>query len=407
MAIEHREQHREAGRSTPTQLRRRPAVGRREQGLHLEQQRTRALELAQTHEPAAPPGRSARNAADGLRDLAQAAAGHLEHAELGGAAEAVLAGAQEPERALVVAVERQHRVDEVLEHARAGELAVLGDVPDEHDRRAVQLGEADQLRRALRGSAPTLPGRPSARVAVDGLDRVDHDRRELAGERELARGREDRLDARLGEQQQSLVRRRRAASPARRPARSTPRRWRRAPRPRPRRCPPRPAAAASTCRCPVRRRPARRCPRPARRRARDRPRRCRCRVAGLLRCSRPRRPAWRCPSRARRDRPARRRRRAARSSSTRRSSGTCRTSRSRSPRTRCRPSASSPSPCAESLAPRLRARELAARVSWPRGTWPGAPPTAWPDHDAGARERPRRRAARARSRTRPTMCARA
>ena len=36
---------------------------------------------------------------------------------------------------VALALERQHGVDDVLEHARPGEAAVLGDVTDEHDRR--------------------------------------------------------------------------------------------------------------------------------------------------------------------------------------------------------------------------------------------------------------------------------
>jgi hypothetical protein len=37
------------------------------------------------------------------------------------------------------ALEIEHRVDHVLDHARAGDLAVLGDVADEHDRGARRL----------------------------------------------------------------------------------------------------------------------------------------------------------------------------------------------------------------------------------------------------------------------------
>ena len=52
----------------------------------------------------------------------------------------------------LVALEGGDGVDHVLDHAGAGDLAVLGDVADEDDGRAGGLGEADQGLR--RRSAP-------------------------------------------------------------------------------------------------------------------------------------------------------------------------------------------------------------------------------------------------------------
>ena len=43
-----------------------------------------------------------------------------------------------------IALEIEHGIDHVLDDARAGDLAVLGDVADEHDRRAARLGVADE-----------------------------------------------------------------------------------------------------------------------------------------------------------------------------------------------------------------------------------------------------------------------
>ena len=86
-------------------------------------------------------------------DLAQAAAGHLEHADLVGRTEAVLHRAQDAELVRAFAFEREHRVDHVLDHARAGDLAVLGDVADQDDGGAGALGEADQHLRARRAPA--------------------------------------------------------------------------------------------------------------------------------------------------------------------------------------------------------------------------------------------------------------
>ncbi|MFI4925733.1 MAG: ATPase domain-containing protein, partial [Vicinamibacteria bacterium] len=55
----------------------------------------------------------------------------------------------EPERRMRVAFEIEHRVDDVLEHARTGDRAVLGHVADENDDDAALLGDARQLRRAF------------------------------------------------------------------------------------------------------------------------------------------------------------------------------------------------------------------------------------------------------------------
>ena len=65
----------------------------------------------------------------------QAALGHREHAELVDGAEAVLDRAHQPEARMRVALEIEHRVDDVLQHARAGDRALLGHVADEDARR--------------------------------------------------------------------------------------------------------------------------------------------------------------------------------------------------------------------------------------------------------------------------------
>ena len=57
-------------------------------------------------------------------------------------AEPVLQRAERAVRALALALELQHAVDEVLEHARARERALLRDVADEQHRGAGRLGEA-------------------------------------------------------------------------------------------------------------------------------------------------------------------------------------------------------------------------------------------------------------------------
>src|SRR5205085_6916835 len=71
-----------------------------------------------------------------IRDADEAGAGHLEDAELVRRAEAVLDGAEDAVRAVAVALELQHAVDEMLEHARSGDGAVLRHVADEDRRHA-------------------------------------------------------------------------------------------------------------------------------------------------------------------------------------------------------------------------------------------------------------------------------
>jgi hypothetical protein len=79
----------------------------------------------------------------------QPAFGHREHADLVDRAEAVLDGAHQAEAAVRVALEIQHRVDDVLQHARPGQRAFLGDVADQHDAGAAGLGRAREVRGAF------------------------------------------------------------------------------------------------------------------------------------------------------------------------------------------------------------------------------------------------------------------
>ena len=102
----------------------------------------------------------------------QALLGHREDADLVDRAEAVLDGAHQAKAAVRVALEIQHRVDDVLEHARPGQRAVLGDMADEHHAGAADLGMARELRRAfahLRHRAR----RRGQLLGVQRLDRID------------------------------------------------------------------------------------------------------------------------------------------------------------------------------------------------------------------------------------------
>ena len=160
---------------------------------------------------------------------------HLEDADLARRAEAVLHGAHDAERVVAVALEVQHRVDHVLEHARPGDRTVLGDVTDDERRDAEVLGDAHQPRRA-RAHLADAAGRTGELGVERGLDRVDDEHAGLA----LAHRRLDARDVELGQQRDALATPPRAARPAARPAAATPRRTRRA-----RRAPAAPSASAA------------------------------------------------------------------------------------------------------------------------------------------------------------------
>ncbi len=75
--------------------------------------------------------------------------GHLEQPELACGTVAVLGSRKQAEGLVPVAVERQHRVDKVLERARPGEPAVLGDVADQQRGDSQRLRVAHEAARAL------------------------------------------------------------------------------------------------------------------------------------------------------------------------------------------------------------------------------------------------------------------
>ena len=100
-----------------------------------------------------------------IRHFAQALVGHREHAEFIDRTEAVLERAQHAETAAGFALEIQHRIDHVFEHARAGDAAFLGHVADQEHAGAAFLREAheaccrfahlaDRTRRGSQGFGP-------------------------------------------------------------------------------------------------------------------------------------------------------------------------------------------------------------------------------------------------------------
>ena len=171
-----------------------------------------------------------------IGDLHQPGVVHLEDADLVGRAEAVLGRPQQAHRGVPLALEADHRVDQVLERLGPGDRAVLGDVPDEDDGDPVALGQVHQAQRRLAHLADAA-GRAVELVDGRRLDRIDDDER-----RSRSTGRPRRSDRRRARPGpgSALPRRRRAgrdASPAAGSGQAIPRptrRARRCPRPWPR-----------------------------------------------------------------------------------------------------------------------------------------------------------------------------
>ena len=135
--VQHREQHRQAVLLEPDrQAARAGRLRRIDQRLDLDQQRPRALERRE-HAGACDVGAVVREKQRRrIAHCAQPALGHGEHAEFVHRAEAVLDRAHQAKARMRVALEVQHGVDDVLEHARPGDRAFLGDVTDQQHRSA-------------------------------------------------------------------------------------------------------------------------------------------------------------------------------------------------------------------------------------------------------------------------------
>ena len=155
-------------------------VARRDERLHLGDERAPALE-------------GHRDAGAGDADVAvgeeqpagvgqpdDADVGEVEAAHLVGRAVAVLHRADQAQPGVPVALELDDDVDEVLEHPRAGDRAVLGHVADEQDGDAAALGRLDEAGRHLADLAD-VAGRPLDLAAGDGLHGVDDEQVGLHG----------------------------------------------------------------------------------------------------------------------------------------------------------------------------------------------------------------------------------
>ena len=129
--------------------------------------------------------------------FAQALFQHGEHAQLVHRAEAVLEGTQHTEPAARFALEIQHRVDHVLEHARTGDTAFLRHVADQEHRGAGFFRETSELGRGLAHLADRARRRRE-QFGPDGLDGVDDQHARTRGRGLL----QDALDAGLRQRMQ-------------------------------------------------------------------------------------------------------------------------------------------------------------------------------------------------------------
>ncbi len=201
VAVQHRQQH---GQAVLIQAQgdaaRVAQVAGVDQRLHLHQHRPRAFPGG--HHDAA--GHCLLRACEkdrrGVGHFLEALVGHAEHAQFVDRAETILHRPQQAQATVGLALEIQHGIDHMLQHARAGQRALLGDVADQEDRRAALFGEAHQQRRTLAHLGHAAGCRLQL-LGEDGLDRVDHHHLGLF----LTRGGDDRLDAGLGHHLQLVL----------------------------------------------------------------------------------------------------------------------------------------------------------------------------------------------------------
>ncbi len=114
----------------------------------------------------------ARKIAEGLRTSRRPDLAHVEERQLAHRAEPVLGGPHVAKTAGSVAFEIEHGVDQVFEHARTGNGAILGHMADDDDADARALGEAHQLGGAFL-ELRNRPGRGADGSQLHGLDGVD------------------------------------------------------------------------------------------------------------------------------------------------------------------------------------------------------------------------------------------
>ena len=196
MAVHDCQQHREAvGIETLGDAPRRTKAHAIDERLHLDEQRPAAIARHRDDAPGRRLGRARQEDGRRIAHFLEAGRGHGEEAQLVDGAEAVLGGAHDAIAAAGLALEVQHGVDQVLEQARAGDGALLGDVADDDHRRTGRLGKAHELRGAFAQLRYRTGGGLGGR-RLHRLDRIDHQQRRAP----LGAQRQDRLQLGLRDQ---------------------------------------------------------------------------------------------------------------------------------------------------------------------------------------------------------------
>src|SRR4029450_2462125 len=134
-------------------------------------------------------------AREGCGPLCPPLAGHLARTKLARRAEPILHRAHDPMRVMPLALEIQDGVDDVLQHLRSGQAAILGHVADDEDGNILALGGEQDLRRGLTHLADAARRRLHLQ-REDRLDRIDDE----DGGPEANKLLEDPFETGLGEQ---------------------------------------------------------------------------------------------------------------------------------------------------------------------------------------------------------------
>ena len=105
----------------------------------------------------------------GVAHLRQSLGLHLKQPQFMGCTKAVFDGPEQPMTREAIPFEGEHRIHEVLEHLRAGQHPLLGDVTHQQQRCGLTLGQPLQSRRTF----PHLTHRPGGTGEVRVMERLD------------------------------------------------------------------------------------------------------------------------------------------------------------------------------------------------------------------------------------------
>src|SRR5207248_1054403 len=173
---------------------------RRGETLQLDEQRPAAFERDVDDVAHLAQGAVLQEGAAGVAHLVHPAVAHLEHTDLVGRAKSVLLAAQNPEAVVALAFQIENGVDNVLEHARTGNGALLVDVTHEEDRDVAAFRQQHQPASALAhlADAAGCRGNVAHEDRLDGVDDGHHRPR-------LFEVLDDTVEVVLGQHHQSIA----------------------------------------------------------------------------------------------------------------------------------------------------------------------------------------------------------